>query len=156
MTFRRRITLVSAAAVAVAIALASIFVYILTSQQLHRQVDEQLRGRSRAVVYLLSHAPRGTVTPRALQAAGASPAVRDAAGAVSGPSGAPLAVEGEEAAGIRGFPTLTPAPDEVRGYQQVVDGSGHVIYRSVTSRRSRSPPAHVSSRRAGAVRSSAP
>ena len=59
MTFRRRITLASAAAVAVAIVLASILIYILTSQQLHHQVDQQLRGRGRTVVFALRRSPAG-------------------------------------------------------------------------------------------------
>jgi len=48
MSFRRRITLVSAAAVAIAVVLASILTYVLTSDQLHSQVDTQLRHRARA------------------------------------------------------------------------------------------------------------
>src|SRR5580698_852329 len=47
MSFRRRITLVSAAAVAIAVVLASLLVYILTSNQLHSQVDNQLRDHAR-------------------------------------------------------------------------------------------------------------
>ena len=47
MSFRRRITLSSAAAVAVAIVLASLLTYVLTSDQLHRQVDTQLHNRAR-------------------------------------------------------------------------------------------------------------
>ena len=39
MSFRRRITLVSAAAVAIAVVLASLLTYVLTSNQLHSQVD---------------------------------------------------------------------------------------------------------------------
>ena len=45
MSFRRRITLVSAAAVAIAVVLASLLTYVLTSDQLHSQVDTQLRNR---------------------------------------------------------------------------------------------------------------
>ena len=47
MSFRRRITIVSSAAVAVAVVLASLLTYVLTSDQLHRQVDTQLRNRGR-------------------------------------------------------------------------------------------------------------
>ena len=45
MSFRRRITFVSAAAVAIAVVLASLLTYVLTSNQLHSQVDAQLRHR---------------------------------------------------------------------------------------------------------------
>jgi two-component system sensor histidine kinase MprB len=48
MSFRRRITLVSAAAVAIAVVLASLLTYVLTSDQLHSQVDTQLRHRASA------------------------------------------------------------------------------------------------------------
>src|SRR5271165_5664692 len=48
MSFRRRITIAAAAAVAVAVVLASILTYVLTSDQLHSQVDAQLRHRARA------------------------------------------------------------------------------------------------------------
>ena len=46
MSFRRRITLASAAAVAIAVVLASLLIYVLTSHQLHGQVDTQLRNRA--------------------------------------------------------------------------------------------------------------
>ena len=39
MSFRRRIALASAAAVAIAVVLASLLTYLLTSNQLHSQVD---------------------------------------------------------------------------------------------------------------------
>jgi two-component system sensor histidine kinase MprB len=45
VSFRRRITIVSAAAVAVAVVLASLLVYVLTSEELHNQVDAQLSNR---------------------------------------------------------------------------------------------------------------
>ena len=47
MTFRRRIALVSAAAVAIAVVLATVLTYLLTSDQLHSQVDHQLHNRAR-------------------------------------------------------------------------------------------------------------
>jgi len=46
MSFRRRITLVSAAAVAIAVVLASLLTYVLTSDQLRSQLDTQLRHRA--------------------------------------------------------------------------------------------------------------
>src|SRR5271170_5917377 len=54
MTFRRRITVVSAAAVAIAVVLASVIIYLLTSHQLHSQVDAQLRARGRDAHALLA------------------------------------------------------------------------------------------------------
>ncbi len=47
MSFRRRITFASAAAVAVAVLLASALVYVLTSNELHGQIDSQLRAGAR-------------------------------------------------------------------------------------------------------------
>jgi two-component system sensor histidine kinase MprB len=61
MSFRRRITIVSAAAVAIAVVLASLLVYVLTSDQLHRQIDTQLSNRGHdatRVLRLLGAQPR--------------------------------------------------------------------------------------------------
>jgi len=55
VSFRRRITFVSAAAVAIAVVLASILTYVEVSDQLHSQVDTQLRHRGREAAGL----PRG-------------------------------------------------------------------------------------------------
>ncbi len=46
MSFRGRIALAAAAAVAIAVVLASLLVYLLTADQLHSQVDNQLRSRA--------------------------------------------------------------------------------------------------------------
>jgi two-component system sensor histidine kinase MprB len=51
MTFRGRLTLVSAVAVAVAIALASTVIYLVVRGELRGEVDEALRGRVNAVSY---------------------------------------------------------------------------------------------------------
>ena len=64
MSFRRRITLASAAAVAIAVVLASGLVYVLTSNQLHGQVDTQLRNRLDNL-RLVEHAPRASARPAA-------------------------------------------------------------------------------------------
>jgi two-component system sensor histidine kinase MprB len=48
MSFRRRITIASAAAVAIAVVLAAVLTYVLTSNQLHKQIDTQLSQRARA------------------------------------------------------------------------------------------------------------
>ncbi len=45
MSFRRRVVLLSAGAVAVAVVIASVLVYVLTSNELHGQVDASLRER---------------------------------------------------------------------------------------------------------------
>ncbi len=91
MSFRRRITIASAAAVAVAVVLASLLVYVLTSNQLHGQVDSQLRNRGHEATRLLSFLNRHGGHP---------------------------------------FGNLPPAPNQVRGYQQVVSASGAILVRS--------------------------
>jgi two-component system sensor histidine kinase MprB len=96
MSFRRRITIVSAAAVAIAIVLASILTYVLTSAQLHKQIDTQLTQRSRET--------------RPFERLLGRP-----------PSRPP------------GLARLSPSPQQVRGYQQIVEANGHVIARSVGS-----------------------
>jgi two-component system, OmpR family, sensor histidine kinase MprB len=95
MSFRRRITIVSAAAVAIAVVLAGILTYVLTSQQLHKQVDTQLSQRAleaRPLERLL--ASKTPHPPRLLD-------------------------------------RLSPSPQQVRGYQQMVSANGHVTARSV-------------------------
>src|ERR1035441_10563670 len=56
MSFRRRITLASAAAVTIAVVLASGLVYLLTSHELRGQVDAQLRNRVDSL-RLVAHGP---------------------------------------------------------------------------------------------------
>jgi two-component system sensor histidine kinase MprB len=94
MSFRRRITIVSAAAVAIAVVLASILTYVLTSAQLHKQIDTQLTQRARE----------------------ARPFER---------------LLGRPPSPIPGLGRLSPSPQQVRGYQQMVDAKGQVIARSV-------------------------
>jgi two-component system sensor histidine kinase MprB len=94
MSFRRRITIVSAAAVAIAVVLASILTYLLTSAELHKQIDTQLTQRARQA------RPFERLLDRP-------------------PSRGP------------GLGRLSPSPQQVRGYQQMVDANGHVIARSV-------------------------
>jgi len=53
MSFRRRITLAAAAAVAIAIVLTSVINDRLISDQLHNQVDAQLRGKATGARRLL-------------------------------------------------------------------------------------------------------
>jgi two-component system sensor histidine kinase MprB len=101
VTFRRRITLVSAAAVAVAVVLASLLTYVLTSQQLHSQVDAQLRNRGREVPALQRFLAAGGSQERALLR------VRPSL-----------------------FGRLPPGPNQVRGYQQIASSAGVVVARS--------------------------
>jgi two-component system sensor histidine kinase MprB len=114
VSFRRRITLVSASAVAIAVVLASLLTYVLTSNELHSQVDSQLRNRGHAAGRLLR-----LFTP------GRKPALI-APGEV--PFGLALARRPKGGADL--FGNLPPGPDQVRGYQQVVLASGAVLVRS--------------------------
>jgi two-component system sensor histidine kinase MprB len=147
MSFRRRITLASAAAVAIAVVLASVLTYVLTSHQLHSQVDTQLRERARARDGLV----------RALDAKGlGGNALRRrarlqlAAERLLGPpppsSSAGTSSPGASSAGAAGarhkqaakarpsagniFSRLSPGPDQVRGYQQMVNARGAIVVRS--------------------------
>jgi two-component system sensor histidine kinase MprB len=97
MSFRRRITLVSAAAVAVAVVLASVLTYLLAAHQLRSQVDSQLRERAQPLASRFEHVPR------------------------------PLVRLG---AHHRSFGGIPPGPDQVRGYQQINDAAGKVLFRS--------------------------
>ena len=148
MSFRRRITLASAAAVAIAVVLASLLVYVLTANQLHSQVDNQLRNRAHETRRL-----------QRLFAVGALKIGKNGAASVvlSAPSAFALAAkesEGDVPAKVKergetapdassrsSLPTgsrrpgslfgrLPAQPDEVRGYQQVVEPSGKVLARS--------------------------
>jgi len=129
MSFRRRIALVSATAVAVAVVLASVLTYLLTSNQLHSQIDSQLRNRGRgvgALARLLETNPaaeRSGRPPTALGLRGAVELER-LAGAGTPAAAVPPAIGGDI------FGRLSPAPGQVRGYQQVVDASGTIILRS--------------------------
>lgn len=57
MSFRRRITLVSAAAVAIAVVLASALTYLLAARELYGQVDSQLRDRAQPLVARFNRLP---------------------------------------------------------------------------------------------------
>ena len=120
MSLRRRITLVSAAAVAIAVVLASALTYVLTSNQLHRQVDAQLRRREQAAQRLLrltgGRTPTLSSDGGGLRITGVAPFPSTGRGAASG------------AGGLLG--RLPAGPDQVRGYQQLVDSSGRVIVSS--------------------------
>ncbi len=117
MSFRRRITLASAAAVAIAVVLASGLVYLLTSNELHGQVDTQLRNRvdNLRLVARAPARPRGRPLLDILQ--DRSPSERALLEGTSIPPGNALR-------------NVSPRPNQVRGYQQLVDSSGKVLFRS--------------------------
>ncbi len=153
MSFRRRITLVSAAAVAIAVVLASVLTYLLASHQLRGQVDEQLRNRSGGLRFIANTVPGGLSgrderylagvltrsghskllatdkkagAPLGLLLSpptpGASPGSRRGSRSASG--GPIVALQGDP------FGNLSPHPDQVRGYQQLIDSSGKILFRS--------------------------
>ncbi len=140
MSFRRRIALASAAAVAVAVVLASVLTYLLTSNQLHSQVDEQLSNRARTAGRLQRFLkPGGVTTPQAkrdserlgLDLNGLSDKSSDEAepSSSTGESeGSSLPRYGPAARNL--FGKLPPGPDQVRGYQQVVNNAGTIVVRS--------------------------
>ncbi len=140
MSFRRRITIAAAAAVAVAVVLASLLTYLLASHQLRGQVDEQLRSRSVGLRFVAHTAP-GAIGEReaqrlteALKSSGAS-IVRTLhrAGAPTGLLVSPSGVTASPVHGAHPLGSLTPHPDQVRGYQQLVNARGEVLFRSSPS-----------------------
>ncbi len=132
MSFRRRIALASAAAVAIAVVLASLLIYLLTSNQLHSQVDAQLRNRGleapRLLQFLNGHggppryardgAPFGLAL-RTLPAGASTPTSTKSSRAASGRSTT-----------SNPFGNLPPGPNQVRGYQQVVGANGTILVSS--------------------------
>lgn len=151
MSFRKRITLVSATAVAIAVVLASVLTYLLASHQLRSQVDEQLRDRSEGVRF-----SRNTVAPSRLSSRDEQLLRRVltrsarrrllAAGDKSGSplglliappvqaNGGPNAKKGQSKSAVpvlrNPFGNLSPNPDQVRGYQELIDSSGKILFRS--------------------------
>ncbi len=135
MSFRRRIAIASAAAVAIAVVLASILIYVLTSNQLHGQIDTQLRNRGLERTLLLrrldarGQGGRANRRREQLRLAAERELNEDAQGAQP-----PVHHRGRPRAG--GAPAgdlfggLTLAPDQVLGYQQVVNANGDIVERS--------------------------
>jgi two-component system, OmpR family, sensor histidine kinase MprB len=134
MSFRRRIAIASAAAVAIAVVLASILIYLLTSHQLHGQIDTQLRNRGLERTLLL----------RRLDARGQGGRANrrrerlriDAERELDTDQGAPPPAH-QRGRSRTGSPTagsifggLTLAPGQVLGYQQVVNANGDIVERS--------------------------
>jgi len=149
MSFRRRIALASAAAVTVAVVLASLLTYILTSNQLHSQVDEQLANRAHAAGRLERYLTPGDVSTSAakreserlgldLNGLSGSDKEPGEGGKAGGEAGAGASgAEGEGASLPRYGPAarnlfgkLPPGPDQVRGYQQVINSAGTIVVRS--------------------------
>lgn len=137
MSFRRRITLLSATAVAVAVVLASVLTYVLASGQLRSQVDAQLRARDRGAgllralrnAYFSHGAVRSGSSPSGLPPGGGDGLVPPLRNALP-PDRRPRGAQGPDHAGFDPFPRLPPGPSEVRGYQQLLDGGGRVIVHS--------------------------
>ena len=106
MSFRRRITLLAAAAVAIAVLLASALTYLLVGHQLRGQVDTQLRNRAHGLPFIAS---RLESLPEGLHLFSGS-------------------------GGRNPLGGLSPRPNQVRGYQQLASASGKVLVRSSSSR----------------------
>jgi two-component system, OmpR family, sensor histidine kinase MprB len=102
MSFRRRITLLAAAAVAVAVLLASALTYLLVGHQLRGQLDTQLRSRAHGLPFVVSRLDSLPEPPRLFSGT----------------------------AGHNPFGSLSPRPNQVRGYQQLVSSTGKVLARS--------------------------
>ncbi|MBA3809696.1 MAG: HAMP domain-containing histidine kinase, partial [Solirubrobacterales bacterium] len=142
MSFRRRITIVSAAAVAVAVVLASLLTYFLTSDQLHRQLEDQLRNRSHAATRLERFLKSSTVVSDnerlaldlngiANDSAPDSTAAKTSGEAKASKRAGRFPQKISYAAAARNlFGRLPPGPDQVRGYQQVVNSTGRIVARS--------------------------
>ena len=134
MSFRRRITIASATAVAIAVVLASILTYVLTSDQLHSQIDTQLRHRgltaSALVRAVQTKGHGGVVFGRhgRLQLAEHAPGPGPAAGAVGPHSDGKTTGTGSSKGNI--FNGLPQGPGQVRGYQQMVNAEGVILARS--------------------------
>jgi two-component system, OmpR family, sensor histidine kinase MprB len=133
MTFRRRITFVSAAAVAVAVVLASLLTYLLTSNQLHSQVDAQLRNRGRESSRLARFLNNPTLQTQATPSG--NPPFGLALGATANQGKTSRSKASDRDSNVTGgtanpFGNLPPEPDQVRGYQQVVGAQGTILVRS--------------------------
>jgi two-component system sensor histidine kinase MprB len=115
VSFRRRVALAAAVAVAVAVVLASVLTYLLSAHQLRGQVDAQLN--SRADTLRLSSRANAPVEPTLLDVLKTThPARAHSAGGKTAPANP--------------FGNATPRPNQVRGYQQLIDSGGHVLFRS--------------------------
>jgi two-component system sensor histidine kinase MprB len=134
VSFRRRIALASATAVAIAIVLASMLTYLLTSNQLHSQVDQALRNRARTAGRLQRYLkPGGAAIAKkdserlGLDLNGLDGSSRDSEEDAQSQAAA-LPRYGPVAKNL--FGKLPPGPDQVRGYQQVVNAAGMIVISS--------------------------
>jgi two-component system sensor histidine kinase MprB len=117
MSFRRRITLASAAAVAVAVLLGSVLTYVLTANELHGQIDAQLLHRVDNLRLIERH-PARKHSDKLLDA-------------LQGKTSASQQLfESGPEQGANALRNVLPRPNQVRGYQQLVNGSGRVLFRS--------------------------
>jgi two-component system, OmpR family, sensor histidine kinase MprB len=133
VSFRRRITFVSAAAVAVAVVLASLLTYLLAYHQLHNQVDAQLRDRGRESTRLLRflHDPTRQTQRTPSDESPFGLALGSSANARTGSTGKTSHRPSNGTGGTANpFGNLPPEPDQVRGYQQVVGAKGTILVRS--------------------------
>jgi two-component system sensor histidine kinase MprB len=146
VSFRGRIALASAAAVAIAVVLASLLVYLLTAGQLHSQVDNQLRSRAHETrrlerlfaVGALKIGPNGAASIVVSAPSAFAIAAKESENDISsklrenakGAGTIQPAPEGINRRPGSLFGKLPPNPDQVRGYQQVVDSNGKVLARS--------------------------
>jgi two-component system, OmpR family, sensor histidine kinase MprB len=138
MTFRRRIAIASAAAVTIAVVLASGLIYVLTSNQLHSQVDEQLHNRARTAGRLQRYLKPGSKTTAAAKSDSERLGLDinrldgkdsgEAANSTAEEEGSSLPHYGPAVKNL--FGKLPPGPDQVRGYQQVVNAAGTIVVRS--------------------------
>jgi two-component system, OmpR family, sensor histidine kinase MprB len=139
VSFRRRIALAAAAAVAIAVVLASMLTYLLTSNQLHSQVDQQLRNRARTAGRLERFLKPGgrpaEIVKRDSERLGLDlnrlDSDKDSAEEAVSPEqseATALPRYGPTARNL--FGRLPPGPDQVRGYQQVVNSAGTIVVRS--------------------------
>ena len=156
MSFRRRITLVVGRGRR-GRGRARLAAHLRCSppDQLHSQVDSQLRGRGRECRRCAARPRerrRTTLRRAALAAARGCPTRVSAGAARRGATPRPRSPAAPTAAAApRGpFRPLPPAPDQVRGYQQVIDASGRGP-RSAPPRasRCRSTRAHAAARGSG-------
>ncbi len=112
LTFGRRVMLGSALAVAVAVVLGSVLTYVLTANELHGQIDAQLVHRVDNLRVIERHNVRHG--DRLLDALGRGEAEEQLF--ENGPGNA--------------LSNVQPRPNQVRGYQQLVNTHGTVLFRS--------------------------
>ena len=134
MSFRRRITLAAAAAVAIAIVLTSVINDRLISDQLHNQVDAQLRGKAtgaRRLLYLLKNDDRPTAVVQASLPflTAVSRLAQPSRGAAVKRSGSTRS-SAPAPAGETPIGRLPSGPTQVSGYQQVVGADGTILVHS--------------------------